>query len=277
MRPKLMGEHSTSMADDEEREGFAMAGRPYVLTETTWKSVRETHYDVAILPWGATEAHNYHLPYGTDNIETEAIAVEAARIAWEAGASVIVLPTIPLGVNNQQLDIKLTLSLNPSTQALVLEDLASALSDQGIPKLLILNGHGGNDFRQIIRELQVDVEILLCTLNWFTLFPWQEHFEKPGDHAGELETSLMLHLAPGHVSPLSEAGPGAARSFKIEALRDRWAWAPRQWTQVTTDTGVGDPSLASPEKGQRFFSDVTAKIAGFLVELAAADASDLYE
>jgi creatinine amidohydrolase len=254
-----------------------MAGRPYVLAETTWSSVRETHYDVAILPWGATEAHNYHLPYGTDNIETDAIAVEAARIAWEAGAGVIVLPTIPVGVNTQQLDIKLTLNLNPSTQALVLEDLAHGLADQGIPKLLVLNGHGGNDFRQMIRELQMDVEIFLCTLNWFTLYPWHEHFEAPGDHAGELETSFMLHLAPELVLPLSEAGPGTARDFKIAALREKWAWAPRQWVQVTEDTGVGDPSRASADKGQRFFGDVTAKIADFLIELAAADPSDMYE
>ncbi len=254
-----------------------MAGRPYVLAETTWKSVRETHYDVAILPWGATEAHNYHLPFGTDNIETDAIAVEAARIAWAAGAGVIVLPTFPLGVNTQQLDIKLTLNLNPSTQALVLEDLARGLADQGIPKLLILNGHGGNDFRQMIRELQVDVEIFLCTLNWYTLFPWHEHFDEPGDHAGELETSLMLYLKPELVLPLSEAGTGSARDFKIEAFREKWAWTPRQWTQVTADTGVGDPSRASADKGQQLFSDVTAKIAGFLIDLAAADTSDLYE
>ena len=55
-----------------------MAGRPYVLEETTWKTVRETKYEVAILPWGATEAHNFHLPFGTDNIEVKDIAVEAA-------------------------------------------------------------------------------------------------------------------------------------------------------------------------------------------------------
>ena len=45
-----------------------MPGRPYVLAETTWKSIRETAFEVAVLPWGATEAHNYHLPYGTDTI-----------------------------------------------------------------------------------------------------------------------------------------------------------------------------------------------------------------
>ena len=57
-----------------------MAGRPYILAETNWKSVRDTRYDVAILPWGATEAHNYHLPYGTDVIETDAVAAESAAV-----------------------------------------------------------------------------------------------------------------------------------------------------------------------------------------------------
>ncbi|MGH6693541.1 MAG: creatininase family protein, partial [Gammaproteobacteria bacterium] len=48
-----------------------MPDRPHILNELTWKSVRDTRYDVAVLPWGATEAHNLHLPYSTDNVETE--------------------------------------------------------------------------------------------------------------------------------------------------------------------------------------------------------------
>ncbi|UCC71691.1 MAG: creatininase family protein [Gemmatimonadota bacterium] len=254
-----------------------MAGRPYVLAETTWKVVRQTDYAVAILPWGASEAHDYHLPYGTDNIESERIAIEAARIAWDEGAKVIVLPTVPFGVNTQQLDIRLTLNLNPSTQARVLEDLVRSLDSHGIHKLVILNGHGGNDFRQMIRELQVDVGLFLCTANWYEVAPTEELFDLPGDHAGEMETSLMLHLAPDWVLPLCEAGKGVARSFRIRALRERWAWAPRRWTQITCDTGVGDPTRATADKGRRFFEDVTRQIAEFLVELADADLSELYD
>ncbi|MEQ9413167.1 MAG: creatininase family protein, partial [Cyclobacteriaceae bacterium] len=59
--------------------------RPYLLTENNWKYIKGASFDLAILPWGATEAHNYHLPYGTDIIEAEAIATEAARIAWDKG------------------------------------------------------------------------------------------------------------------------------------------------------------------------------------------------
>src|SRR3712207_9422514 len=88
-----------------------MPGRPYVLTETTWKTVKSTSYDVAILPWGATEAHNYHLPYGTDTIQCDRAAAEAARLAWERGARVVVLPTVPFGVNTSQLDIELCLNM----------------------------------------------------------------------------------------------------------------------------------------------------------------------
>jgi creatinine amidohydrolase len=254
-----------------------MTGRPYILSEVTWKTVRQTPYEVAVLPWGATEAHNFHLPYGTDNVETDRIAAEAARLAWERGARVIVLPTVPFGVNTGQLDIPLTVNMNPSTQLAVLRDVAQSLAvSQGVRKLVVLNGHGGNDFRQMIREAQLALPLFLCTLNWYTCVDPSQYFTHPGDHGGELETSVMLHVAPELVLPLSEAGPGTARRFRIAALREGWAWAPRQWTRVTEDTGVGNPKGATAEQGARYFEAVTTKIAGFLVELAGADATDLY-
>ena len=103
-----------------------------MLAETSWKAVSGTAYDVAVLPWGATEAHNWHLPYATDVIQCDHVAAEAARLAWERGARAIVLPTVPFGVQTGQLDIPLCLNLNPSTQAVILEDLADALAGQGI-------------------------------------------------------------------------------------------------------------------------------------------------
>lgn len=254
-----------------------MSGRPYILAETTWKKVRETDYEVAILPWGATEAHNYHLPYSTDVVESDRIAAEAARLAWEAGAQVIVLPTVPFGVNTGQLDIKLTLNMNPSTQLAVLNDVATSLAQQGIPKLVVLNGHGGNDFRQIIRELLPKHKIFICTLDWYRIIEVSKFFDEAGDHAGEMETSLMQLLEPEWVLPLSEAGDGTARKFKMQALREGWAWTQRDWMKATTDTGVGNPKAATPEKGRRYFEAVTKKIAEFLVELAKANIRALYE
>ncbi|GIV61133.1 creatininase family protein [Rhodocaloribacter litoris] len=252
--------------------------RPYILAETNWRTVRETPYEVAVLPWGATEAHNYHLPYATDTIQCDHIAAEAARRAWEAGARVVVLPTIPFGVNTGQLDIRLDINMNPSTQAAVLRDVVDALARQGIPKLVVMNGHGGNDFRQMIRELQPQFPgVFLCTLNWYAVVDPAGFFDEPGDHAGEMETSVMLHVAPSLVRPLAEAGSGASRPFRVRALREGWAWTPRQWSRATVDTGVGDPSRATAEKGRRYVAAVADRIAGFLIDLAAADPADLYE
>jgi creatinine amidohydrolase len=254
-----------------------MAGKPYILAETNWKDVSTRDYEVAILPWGAMEAHNYHLPYGTDNIQAASVAVSAASHAWEAGARCIVLPTIPIGVNAQHREIKLTLNLNPSTQMAILADTIACLEDAGIQRLVIINGHGGNDFKTLIRELEPTTEIFLCCINWWTVLPPKDYFKEPGDHAGEMETSLLQFLVPDLVLPLDQAGDGAERQFKIDGLRQRWAWTPRAWHEISRDTGVGDPGAATAEKGQAFFEAATERIGEFLAELAKSDPDDLYE
>ncbi len=254
-----------------------MTARPYVLADLTWAAVREQAYDVAILPWGATEAHNRHLPYATDTLECEAVAIAAAARAWEAGTRVIVLPSVPFGVQTGQLDIPFCLNMNPSSQAALLGDLVRSLDRHGISKLVILNGHGGNDFRQIIRELQPGTPMLLCQVNWYACVDPRPFFTAPGDHAGELETSVLLEIAPALVGPLSEAGEGRARTARVRGFREGWAWTPRAWTQVTDDTGVGDPRAATSAKGKRFLEAVTERLSGFLEELARADRNALYE
>lgn len=251
--------------------------RPWLLEESTWAEVGATRYAVAVLPWGATEAHNRHLPYGTDTIETSAVAAESARIAWERGARVVVLPAVPFGVHTGQLDIPLCLNANPSTQSALLSDLADSVHRAGIEKLVLVNGHGANDFRQMIRELQGRLPLFICAVNWYAAVDPSVHFDEPGDHAGESETSVTMHLAPGLVRPLAQAGPGAARRFRPAGLREGWAWAPRAWSRVTDDTGVGDPRAATAEKGARYFAAVTERIGGFLHELAGTRLDDLYE
>ena len=106
--------------------------KPFILAETNWKTIKDQQIDLAVLPWGATEAHNYHLPYSTDNIMAEKIASEAAQIAWDKGAKLIVLPTIPFGVNTGQMDIRLEYKLNPSTQFAILNDITDVLNRHGI-------------------------------------------------------------------------------------------------------------------------------------------------
>src|SRR5690606_8546209 len=125
-----------------------MSIRPYVLAETNWKTVKATDYDVAVLPWGSTEAHNYHLPFGTDTMQAGYIATEAARKAWERGTRVVVLPAVPYGVNTGQLDIKLDMNVFPSTQAAFLHDISYAVFCLKKQSFNVLNGLARNNFRR---------------------------------------------------------------------------------------------------------------------------------
>ncbi len=252
--------------------------RPYILAENNWKNIKEQQVDVAILPWGATEAHNYHLPYATDNFQVEAIAAEAGKIAWEAGTKCIVLPVIPYGVNTGQADIRLDMNLNPSTQLIILRDLITVLNRQEIKKLLVLNGHGGNNFKPLLRELALEFpDMFLSLCNWFGVPNRDAIFEEPGDHADEMETSLMLYLHSDLVSPLNEAGDGNEKKSVVTGIREGWAWSERQWPMVSDDTGIGNPKKATKEKGERVFKEVTQKVGGLITEIAALDLNSRYE
>ena len=242
--------------------------RPYILAETNWKHLKDEKIELAVLPWGATEAHNYHLPYATDNIESDYLAAESAKLAWEKGAKLIVLPTIPFGVNTGQSDIYLDINLNPSTQLAILRDIITVLNRQGIHKLLIFNSHGGNDFKTMLRELGLEFpDMFLATSNWFQAMERKNYFELDGDHAEEMETSLLLYLKPELVLPKSEWGDGKEKKHKISEFSESWLWTERKWSKVTEDTGIGNPKLANKEKGETFFTDVTKKIAKIMLEL----------
>ena len=252
--------------------------RPYILAENNWRNLKEAKFDLAILPWGATEAHNFHLPYGTDIIEADHIGAESARKAYEKGAKIIVLPTIPFGVNTGQPDIFLDINMNPSTQMAILSDIITVLDRQGIEKLLILNSHGGNDFKTSLRELGLRFpNMFLSTCNWFQAMDKSKYFQHSGDHADEMETSLILHLQPDLVIGLDEAGEGKENKAKIKAYNEGWVWAERKWSQISADTGVGNPKAAAKEKGASFFNDVTDKLAQLYIDLANCDTDDFYE
>ena len=108
------------------------------------------------------------MPYATDNYQVDAVAEMSAKIAWESGKKVMVFPAVPFGVNTGQSDIKVDLNLNPSTQLQILRDIITVLDRQGIHKLLVLNGHGGNNFKPLLRELGLEFpDMFLSLCNWF--------------------------------------------------------------------------------------------------------------
>lgn len=198
-------------------------------------------------------------------------------MAWEKGAKVIVLPTVPFGVNTGQVDITLDLNINPSTQLAILRDLIAVLHRENIRKLLLLNTHGGNNFKPILRELGLEFpEMFLVSCFCFGAVDKDDFFDEEGDHADEMETSLLLYLQPDLVLPLDEAGEGKERQPVIRGIREGWAWSERQWSMVTDDTGIGNPKAATREKGERYFKAVIEKVAELMVELAEVDPEERY-
>lgn len=253
------------------------AARPYVLHEANFAQMKQFRPNVAVLPWGATEAHNYHLPYGTDVIEATAVAEAAVAKAVSAGAKVVLLPTIPFGNDNTQLTQVATITMRTRTQQAVLFDVADSLVRQGIDRLVILNFHGGNDFRQMIRDIMLDLPIFIVQVHGYQVAP--KHVEvltnKDGDHANEMETALMLHIAPQWVAPLSTAHDGSTTPSKLPAISNTpGVWAPRDWAALTESTGVGDPRQATAEKGKQIFDMFVDGIVPVLTQLSAAKNGD---
>jgi creatinine amidohydrolase len=250
------------------------------LSKAAYGYVRGKRYDIAILPWGATEPHNLHLPYLTDSILSYDVAVDAARIALDKyGVRAMVLPSVMMGAQNPgQRDLPFCIHYREDTQRAILTDIVASLAHQAIRKLLIVNGHGGNSFKGFIRDLAVDYpDFIILSSEWFTVLPAKQYFDEPGDHADELETSVMMHYHPELVR-LEDAGPGKARAFALPTLQQKVAWLPRHWTQVTDDTGIGNPHLATADKGRRFAEAVAEKYAQLLSELSSVrSVSDLYE
>lgn len=245
------------------------------LSVSNYGTTRNVVYDIALLPWGATEPHNLHLPYLTDAILSHDIAVDAALMAKEQhGINAMVLPAMPLGAQNPgQRDLPFCIHYRHDTRRAVLTDIVRSLYHQGLRRLLIVNGHGGNTFKGMIRDLAVDLpDMLIASGEWYKMLPAKDYFDAPGDHADELETSVMIHYHPELVN-LDEAGAGESTGFRSPRLQRSVVWTPRNWLKVSQDTGIGDPRGATAEKGAQFARDVTKTLA-----LAIADlCGPLYE
>lgn len=243
--------------------------KEFDLTCSNYGTVKELSYDIAILPWGATEPHNLHLPYMTDSILSHEIAVRSAELAYERhGVRCMVLPPVNFGSQNPgQQELPFCIHSRYETQRAILEDMVISLEKQGMSRLLIINGHGGNSFKNMIRDMYcTHPDFLIASSEWYRICRAGDFFEDPGDHADELETSVMMYCRPELVN-LSEAGSGGTGGFAPELLREGKVWIPRNWSKISEDTGVGNPAKATAEKGRRFVDAVTGKYADFLKEM----------
>ena len=239
------------------------------ITSTNQRRARGRRYDVAVLPVGAVEPHNLHLPLGQDLLHTTHVARDSCRRAWERRPVVLCLPTLPFGVDCNLLAFPIAVHVSQAALDGMAREVIASCRHYGVRKFVIVNGHGGNDFAPLCRQVQCDTDVFVFVIDWWKVGRdrYDEHFSRPDDHAGQFETSVALALFPDLVEA-EHAGDGRVRPFRFEALRRGWARTSRDFARLSDQCACGDPSGASADRGRRYLELTVERIAGFLAELA---------
>jgi creatinine amidohydrolase len=250
--------------------------RPYILAETNYAYTKANPYEVAVLPLGATEPHNLHLPYGTDMFEGTTVGERICEAAHNRGAKVVLLPTIPYGTETNMHRLPLAINVDPTTLYRFVTDIIRSCLASGVQKIVLLNSHGGNEMKPLLRQLadKIDGHLFLC--NWYTVLQDEYHriFEHDDDHGGEMETSFILATHPHLVAKTADGkltgDDGQTAKTRFEAINRGWVSITRPWHLLTTNTGSGYPHLASAEKAEKMLAVLADRLGTFVAELSAA-------
>lgn len=237
------------------------------MTARFWGDLKTTDFvglspetTIAVLPLAAIEQHGPHLPVSVDTTIMNAMLAEAMPLV-PASLDVLVLPTLAIGKSNEHLHSPgtLTLSWESATQGWL--EIGESVRRAGLRKLVIVTSHGGNvdPMKVVSRELRVRHGMLAVTTAWraFGLPPgtYDEMDANHGIHAGDIETSLMLHFRPDLVD-MSKAG--RFEPLTVEMAQDGYTWLrptglhALAWMaqDVHASGAAGDASLATAEKGK---------------------------
>ena len=247
------------------------------LTATNLHRISQRHYEVAVLPTGAIEPHNRHLPIGQDFRHGTYVARRTCQLAWARCESVLCLPTLPYGVDCNLMSFGGAIHVSQACLDAMVREIIASLHAHGIRKVVLLNAHGGNDFAPLIRQIQCDMDVFVFVCDWWNVGHdrYGEIFDAPDDHAGEFETSVALELFADLVEP-GVAGDGKTRPFRFEALREGWVRTSRDFARLNDHCAAGDPSAAAAEKGRKYLDLVCERISAFLVELAGSPIDEVF-
>jgi len=246
--------------------------------EMSWLEVKEAaeQQRVPLIPVGSTEQHGPHLPTKTDAFLAYEVCKEAARRATEA----VVLPPVSYGYNEHHLDFPATIHIGYETLTKFVIDIGKSLAHHGFQRIIIVNGHGSNTAPMEIaaRRITLESTAICASLIYIALAPEAlTVLEAEDAHAAELETSLMLHMAPELVDMTKAVRDwGFPKSKFIQ-----WGYEPGQkgfgvaggtvqfmdwWSRMSETGTLGDPTKASREKGKRILHLCTEALANFIRE-----------
>ena len=239
---------------------------------------------VAILPVGAIEQHGPHLPLSVDTTLTDGI-LDAALPQVARDVPVLALPTQAIGLSLEHQDYAGTLGLSPTTLLALWTELGACVARAGVRKLLIFNAHGGNvsSMDIVARQLRMQCGLLVYHCSWFNLPQLQgvneafsAHEHRFGVHAGEVETSMMLHLAAEHVRmehAENFASTSALRAQRFPILGNgksaKLGWAMQDYNP---QGAAGNAAAADAARGQALVEGAAGSLAQLLHEIHALPA-----
>ncbi|VWX58361.1 Creatininase [Burkholderiales bacterium 8X] len=243
---------------------------------------------VAVLPLGATEQHGPHLPLGVDSMLVDGI-VAAALPLLPTALPALFLPTQPIGFSPEHSNFAGTLTLSSETLIRMWKDIGAGVARAGVRKLVLFNAHGGHvgPMDVAARELRIEHGLVVLSVSWFNLplgeagaqFATEEH--RFGVHAGEIETSMMLALAPDKVDMREAKDFGStsrerAANYPIlgNGRSAKLGWAMEDYNPRGA---AGNAGTATAAKGQAVIDAAAAQLAALLAEVSRLPLSTAYE
>lgn len=239
---------------------------------------------IAVLPVGATEQHGPHLSLRVDTALVDGV-IAASQQFLDPKLNILFLPTQAVGFSPEHSAFAGTLTLKSETVIRLWTDIAESVAASGVTKLLIFNSHGGHDgiMEVVARDLRARLGMLVYTSSWYklplisaddkdasALFSPHEH--RFGIHAGDVETSMMLALAPHQVDMkqarnFKSASEKRARDFAIvgDGKSAKLAW---QMQDYNSEGAVGNAANASADKGQVLVDAAARALAQLLHEMS---------
>lgn len=243
-----------------------------LLYKLTWPEVEAylRKNDLVIFPVGSTEQHGRHMAEDNDSFTAFEIA---KRVAERTG--VLVAPTMPFGYSAHHMNFPGTITLSFETLVRVYKEVCKSLLHHGFKKIVIFNGHGGNTnaIAQAVREVREETGAIVYAL---MVFPMERGFgssslkvleQEGGGHACELETSIGLYLGQRILPERAERWKPPRGQTEFERKYQGKVTTARNFDEITESGSLGDPTLATKEKGEKLVEAVVEEISAFIEEL----------
>ncbi len=236
---------------------------------------------VAVLPVAAIEQHGPHLPLSVDATLLQGV-IDAALAQLPADLPVLFLPPQNVGLSPEHIRFPGTLTLSPATVIALWTEIGECVARAGIQKLLLFNGHGGqvSVMDIVARELRQRCGLLVYSASWFSLplpdavagqFSAEEH--RFGIHGGEIETSMMLHLAPAtvrmeHARDWRSSSQDRAERYRLlgNGKSAKMGWAMQDYHPAGA---VGNAAAATADRGRAVVQAAAEALVQLLQELHA--------